>query len=140
MKIRVMVTTLVAAILLPVLCLAGDVVVIGNPSVPTSVLSQYDVKNIYLGNKGTWDDGSELIFVVQKDSPVHEFFLKRYIQKSPPEFSNYWRKQIFTGKGFAPQSKTSDQEVIDYVSQTKGAIGYVSSDKSLAKVKIISVK
>lgn len=140
MKIRALVTTLVAAILLPVLCLAGDVVLIGNPSVPTSVLSQYEVKNIFMGSTVTWSDGSEVNIVVQKDSPIHEKFLKKYIQKTSPQFSNHWKKQVFTGKGFAPPSKTGDQAVIDFVSQTKGAIGYVSSDTSLANVKIISVK
>jgi ABC-type phosphate transport system substrate-binding protein len=140
MKIRAAVTTLVALILIPALSMAGDVMLIGNPSVPVSELSTYDVQNIFLGNKITWKDGSEVVFVIQKDSAGHEIFLKRHLNKTPAQFSSYWIKQVFTGKGLAPPSKADDQEVINFVSQTKGAIGYVSTDTGLDKVKIISIK
>lgn len=140
LKIRVMVKTLVAVMLIPALSMAGDVVFIGNPSVPTTVLNKYDVKNIFLGAKTTWDDGSEIIFVVQKDSDCHTLFLKKYIRKTTAQFSEYWKKRIFTGKGLAPQSKANDEDIIKFVRETNGAIGYVSSDAGLENVKIIRVR
>ncbi len=51
MKIRVIATTLVAVILIPILSVAGDVVFIGNPSIPVSELSKHDIKSIFLGSK-----------------------------------------------------------------------------------------
>jgi len=140
MKIRVFVTTLVTAILIPVISMAGSVVLIGNPSVPASALNKYDVKSIFLGDMSAWDDGSEIIIVVQKDSTAHKTFLRNYINKTPIQFKNYWKKQVFTGKGFAPPSRDGDKEIIDFVTQTKGAIGYVSSDSGLENVKIIKVR
>lgn len=140
MKIRVIIHTLVAVILIPVFSIAGDVMFIGNPSVPASELSSNDIKNIFLGSKITWSDGSEVIFVIQKKSTCHKLFLEKYIGKTPGQFSDYWRKLIFTGKGLAPLEKDSDQEIIKFVSQTEGAIGYVSPDSGRDNVKIISVK
>lgn len=140
MKIKVIVAALVAVMLLPVLCAAGGVVVIGNPSVPASALSKQDVGNIFLGNKTVWDDGSKITFVIQKDSAGHETFLKEYISKTPAQFANYWKKQVFTGKGSSPQSLQSDEEMIKFVSETKGAVGYVSSGTGLNNVKTISVR
>lgn len=140
LKIRVSVTTLVAAILIPVISMAGDVVLIGNPSIPIGVLSKYDIKNIFLGSKLTWKDGSNIFIVIQRKNPCHKIFLKEFIDKTPAQFSNYWKKQIFTGKGIAPPAKKNDEEVIKFVSQTKGSIGYVSTDTGLKNVKIITVK
>lgn len=141
MKNRVVVTTLVAAVLLfAELSLGGNVVLIGNTSIPVSALNQTDINNIFLGGKNTWDDGSKVIFVIQKHSACHDIFLKNYINKTPSQFSSYWKKQVFTGKGFAPRSLDNDQEMIKFVSKTKGAIGYVSSDTGLDNVKVITVK
>lgn len=140
MKVRILVTILVAVILIPVLSMAGEVVFIGNSSVPASTLNHYDVKNIFLGIKTLWDDGTEIVVVVQKDSSTHDEFLKKYIRKTSAQFSNYWKKQLFSGKGLFPQSKASDQEIINFVRQKKGAIGYVSTDTGLDNVKVISVK
>jgi len=53
-------------IIVPALGWAGDVVVIVNPSVPESTLSAKEVKDIYLGKKSTWGNGSKINFVVLK--------------------------------------------------------------------------
>lgn len=140
MKIKIIVAALVAVMLAPVLALAGGVVVIGNASVPTSALSRQDISNIFLGNKTAWDDGGKITFVIQKDSAGHEIFLKEFIGKTPSQFANYWKKQVFTGKGSSPQSLDSDQEMIKFVGETKGAVGYVSSGVGLNNVKTISVR
>lgn len=140
MKVRLAVTILVAVMLIPVLSMAGEVVFIGNSSVPASTLSEYDVKNIFLGIKPLWDDGAEIILVVQTDSSAHDEFLKKYIGKTSAQFTNYWKKQLFSGKGLVPPSKASDQEIINFVRQNKGAIGYVSTDTGLDNVKVISVR
>ncbi len=140
MKIRVFATTLVAVILIPILSVAGDVVFIGNPSVPVSELSVYDIKSIFLGSKINWNDSSDLIFVTQKKSTCHELFLQKYINKTPSQYADYWKRQLFTGRGQAPKTMENDQEVITFVQQTKGAIGYVSTDTGLDKVKVLKIK
>lgn len=140
MKIRVVLATISAILLFPVLSAAGDMIIIGNPSVSTSELRKQDVKYIFLGMKTKWNDGSKIVFVIQKDSDTHKNFLENYIMKTPFQFSNYWKKQIFTGKGSSPQSLESDQAIINFVSETNGAIGYVSSSTSLDNVKSIRIK
>lgn len=140
MKIRIIIAAIVMSMIIPTLSIAGDIVVICNPSVTKSVLSKQDVKNIFLGKKTTWSDDNKIHFVTQKDSAIHGIFLKKYVGKSASQFSNYWKKQVFTGKGSTPQSYTSDQEVIKFVSETSGAVGYISSDTGLDNVKTIKVR
>lgn len=140
MKIRVIIAAVVAIMLAPALSSAGNVILISNPSVQISTLSKQDVGFIFLGKKKDWDDGAKIFFAIQKDSQSHRDFLKNYIHKNPPHFSNYWKKQVFTGKGTWPRSFDSDQEMVKFIAETKGAIGYVSDQVNLANVKTISVK
>ncbi len=140
MRINVIIAAIVACLLFPVLALAGEVVIIGNSSVSTSSLSQEDVSYIFLGKKRIWEDGERITFAIQKKSDTHDEFLKQYVKKTPTQFSNYWKKQIFTGKGSSPHAVNTDQEMLKFVAETKGAVGYVSSGTSLNNVKTISVE
>lgn len=140
MKIKAVFITIAATLMIPGLITAEDTVVIGNPSVAVSALKRQEVKYIFLGKKTKWDDGSKIIFVTRKDGDTHEMFLEDYIRKSPFQYSNYWRKQVFTGKGSSPQRLENDQAVIKFVGETSGAIGYVSAGTDLNNVKTIRVK
>lgn len=117
----------------------ADVVMICHPAVSTDTLSRTDVKKIFLGKKLLWDDDREIRFVVMKKSPVHKEFVKTYTQKSASQFRRYWKKLIFTGKGSAPTAFDTEAEVIAYVSETEGAIGYVSSEIRPENVKILRI-
>lgn len=140
MKFRVIIAALVAVILLPLLAAGGEVTFIGNPSLTVSKLSKKDVRNIFLGKKTTWDDNTKIVFVIQEDTPTHEAFLEKYLRKSPSQFKRYWKDKVFTGKGSLPQAFASEQNLIKFVSETKGALGYVSAGTNLNEVKTISVK
>ena len=93
-------------------------------------LEKGDIKKIFLGSKNTWDGEQVINFVVMKDNTVHEEFVKKYTQKTESQFKRYWRKQVFTGKGISPKSFRTEAEVVQYVANTDGAIGYISSNTS----------
>jgi ABC-type phosphate transport system substrate-binding protein len=140
MKIRVIITVVIAIMLAPALSAAGDIVIIGNPSAPESQLSKKDVKNIFLGKKKFWDDKSKVIVVIQQNPAAHEAFLKQFIHKTPSQFDAIWKKLVFTGKRSAPQAFDGDGSMMKYISENKGAIGYVPAEAKLNNVKTISVK
>jgi ABC-type phosphate transport system substrate-binding protein len=128
------------ALIAPFLSLAGEVVIIANESVLTSTLASDDIKQIFLGKRSTWDNGAKIVIVVQDRTDASDLFFKTYIMKNAYQYDIYWKKQVFTGKGKAPKSFSSDQELVQFVSQTPGAIGYVSSDTDIGKAKIIPVR
>ncbi len=140
MKLRTIVTAIFAVLLFPVLIFAGDVVVIGNPSVTTSTLSKQEIIQIFLGKKKRWDGGGKVVFAIQEDSQIHKLFLKEYIRKTPSQYANYWKTQIFSGEGKPPKSLGDDAKMIKFVTETPGAVGYVSPGADLNKVKTIIVK
>lgn len=131
---------LFAALLLPALSLADGVILVANEDVPVSSLTEYDVKQIFLGNKTTWEDGPKIVFAIQDETDAGKVFLKTYVRKSESQYKNYWKKRVFTGKGKKPASFSSDDEVIDFVTQTSGAVGYVTSGAATGDAKPLSIQ
>jgi ABC-type phosphate transport system substrate-binding protein len=118
---------------------AASFTVIANSSIGVSTVSADDLKAIFLGTKTSLGDGSHVAPVLEKSGPAHEAFLKDCVGKSDSAFLNYYRSLIFTGKGSMPKTLTSDQEVMDYVAKTKGAIGYVGAAAAATGVKTLAV-
>lgn len=118
---------------------ADDLIVIGNRSVPASELSAKDIQSIYLGKKKVWDNGLKIEMAVLGDGPLTDRFLKTYVKKSSSRFETYWKKQVFTGGGKPPVSFEREKDLVEYVSKTKGAIGYVASQSYSDSVKILAV-
>jgi len=125
---------------LPVFSLAGDIVIVANENVPVSNLAIDDIRQIFLGRKTTWENGAKIIFVVQDGTDAGESFLKTYIMKNAYQYDIYWRKQVFTGRGKPPKSFSSDQELVQFVSQTPNAIGFMSAGTDIGKAKTIPIQ
>ncbi len=136
---RMMIPFIIVMTLLVSETFAGDVVLVCHKSVPEDSLTRRDIKNIFLGKKTEWADSQKIVFVTLKGSEAHEFFLREYLGKTMFQYANYWKKQLFTGKGRPPRSFDTDTELIKYVANTKGAIGYVSSGADRDSVKVVSV-
>lgn len=119
---------------------AAEVVLICNKNVPDSSLDKNDVKNIFLGMKTQWSNGKKIVFVTLGGSEIHDAFLKEFVGKTSFQFVNFWRKQVFTGKGRPPKSFRDEAQMVDFISGTDNAIGYVSQVSVTDAVKKIDVK
>nr|CBX29527.1 hypothetical protein N47_J05080 [uncultured Desulfobacterium sp.] len=119
---------------------AAEVRIIANKNVPVSSISSDMLKDIFLGKKNTWDNGMKIEFATRDPGDLQNNFLKTYLQKSPVQYSNYWKQQVFTGKGQLPKAFDSDKAMLDYVASMNGAIGSVSDSADTGSVKVITVK
>jgi ABC-type phosphate transport system substrate-binding protein len=129
-----------AALSLPILTSAEEtVVVIANKGAPVDSLSRDEIKKIFLVKKTQWDNGDKIEFVTLKQGPIHNAFLKKFLQKTPSQFQKYFRALVFTGKGIAPRSFDSEAEVVRFVAATKGAFGYVSPAAATVSVKVLGI-
>ena len=117
----------------------SEVVFIVNTSVETKSLSKSDIKEIFLGEKITWDNGNEIVIAVIDDSTIHELFTRTYLKKSAVQFLRYWRNQVFCGKGSLPKYLKSEKEMLQFVADTKNALGYISSETSAEGVKVMNI-
>ncbi len=123
----------------PEIVTADDLIVIGNRSVPVSTLTEKEVKRIYLGKMKMWDNGLKVIFVKSGNDQNSERFLKHFVKKNPGTYNKYWEKSVFTGGNNPPQEFKREQDLVQYVAETKGAVGYISSKLRTDSVKILSV-
>lgn len=124
----------------PVVSMAEGILIIANQSSTALSLDRNDIKQIFLGQKTTWDDGTKIIFVVQDRTKAGDAFLSTYLQTNASQYDNYWKKQVFTGQGKAPYSFSSNYELVEFVSRTPGAIGYVSDTTDTGDAKVITVR
>lgn len=116
----------------------ADILVVANRSVPVASLSKEDVKRIYMGNMSRWEDGTRVNFVVLKDGTM-EPFLSDYVGTSSAQFAQHWKRQVFTGKGQMPPMYDKSSDVVAFVANTPGAIGFVPGGTRTDEVKVLGV-
>ncbi len=117
-------------------------VVIAHPEVPGDSIDKDALGRLFLKKTTKWPDGTRARPVDQpRAAAVRELFCRRVFGKSAQAVASFWRQSIFSGGGIPPPTAKNDSAVIDFVSKTTGAVGYVSdSVKSFPGVKLIVIK
>jgi ABC-type phosphate transport system substrate-binding protein len=133
-----------AALLLaaaPASALAADPVVVVHPSNPATSLTRREVVRYFLRQSSDWPTGEHVRPVDQsKSSPVRQTFSSELLGKSIDAVEQYWIQAVFAGRAVPPLEKRGDAEVLAYVRDNPGAIGYVSAGASLDGVKRLPVR
>jgi ABC-type phosphate transport system substrate-binding protein len=128
----------------PAVADGGFRVIVGSTS-PVSELKRDEIARIFLKKQTRWKDGKEVSPVDQSArSSVRAAFSREVLAAEGLDkisaVENYWRQQIYSGRGNPPAVKTSDDEVRRFVAATPGAIGYVSEDAELTGVKAVKLE
>jgi len=114
--------------------------VIVNTSNDISSLSHKDLALVFLKKQKRWDDGSAIQPIDQKaNAPVRSTFSTEVFRKKVDAIRSYWQQAIFSGMATAPIEKDTDEDVVEYVKNNKGAIGYISANTPVSGVKVISI-
>jgi len=120
---------------------AAEVVIVQAEHNKIESLAKDDLAAIYQGKKANWDDGDKITIVTVPSAAVHESFLKDLVGKTPSQFSDQWKKLVFTGKAKAPVECKTEAEVIAFVAANPNAVGYVSDGIALPNnVRIVPIK
>lgn len=98
--------------------------IIGNTTDTT--LTSNEIKMIYLGKISRWDNGDKIIITVLENGPTHDSFMKNCLHKKNNSFILYWKQRMFTGRGVMPIIFKTENELLEFVKENRGAIGYVS--------------
>jgi ABC-type phosphate transport system substrate-binding protein len=114
--------------------------VVVNKKNPVYTMTRDEVSRIFLKKNPQWRGGEPMLPVdLISSNPLREIF-SRSIHQQPLRVINiYWQKKIFTGTGLPPVQKMNDAEVLAFVSEHPGAIGYVSAGADLESVKELRI-
>ena len=116
---------------------ADDAVVV-NSHAAIAELSDDDLRDLFLGKRTAWDDGTKVVVVVLRSGPSHDALLRR-LGRNPQQFLTGWKKLVFTGKSGMPEQVASEDELVEMVARTPGAIGYIDAGKVKDGVKALTV-
>lgn len=125
----------------PVPADAGFVVVVNALHEGTAIRRE-ELADIFLRKAVRWGDGRPIEVADQSlRSEVRAAFSHRVLRLDASAVLQYWQSQIQRGTGVRPPSvKKSDAEMIEWVGETVGRIGYVTPGAPLGEqVKAVSV-
>jgi ABC-type phosphate transport system substrate-binding protein len=117
--------------------------VIVHVSNPTKQLSKQELSQLFLKKVTQWKDSNEAVLPIDlvDNSPVRQKFSERIHGRGVASIKAYWQKQIFSGRGVPPEEKKSEEEVLKYVSENPGAVGYIADATKIegSNVKVVEI-
>lgn len=88
-----------------------------------------------------WPDGTRVkVFVLPDNNELHRRFANELLGLYPYQLRRVWDRQIFSGTGQAPITLTNEQEVLDRIATTPGAIGYTEALVDNPSVRVLEVR
>jgi hypothetical protein len=123
MKLRQKLVVLTAAglFMLASAARAGDLYVIANSG---TTVGPSDVRDIFLGEK---QFVGKVKLVPVDNASAQEQFLAKVMKMEAAKYTSSWTKKSFRDGVSPPAVKGSDADTIEFVKQTAGAVGYVST-------------
>lgn len=113
---------------------ADNVVVIAHAGL--SKLNERTVQRIFTG-KIIEIDGVHVTAVNHKAGALRDRFLQRYLNQKNDKYTAYWTVRRFIGKGIPPRELSSTAEVIRFVQNTPGAIGYINENELTPDMNVV---
>jgi ABC-type phosphate transport system substrate-binding protein len=98
-------------------------------------------RSIFGMRQAVWPDGTPVrVFVMPEHYSLHAVFCRDILNVYPYQLHQSWNRLVYSGAGQAPMEVASEQEMVEKVSQTPGAIGYVNKVISNDPVHAISLR
>jgi ABC-type phosphate transport system substrate-binding protein len=115
--------------------------VIVHPKNPITSIDRELLRGAFLKKETTWSDGETIRPVdLSSRSSVRELFTRTILKKTTAQLRTYWAQQIFSGKGVPPPEAANANDVVVYVLEHPGAVGYVPADVDPRGARVIEVK
>jgi hypothetical protein len=103
--------------------------IIVNPSVEEAPMDRDQLRAIFTMRVKEWPNGPQIrVFILPDNDPLSLRFYRDRLGMYSYVLRSLWDRMVFTGTGLAPTVVRSEEEMRLRVSQTPGAIGYVSKE------------
>jgi ABC-type phosphate transport system substrate-binding protein len=127
--------TIISILIITSTLLSAELIITNGSEVS---LTKQEIRKIYLGKQKRWSDGENIRLVTYKDGDLADSFMKNYLGKKHSQFLIYWKQLMFTGRGMMPKTVSSEEDMIQFIKDNPGTIGYISKS-AIQGVSIISV-
>lgn len=135
------ITLVATALSLGNVAASADPIVVVSPRSAITMLSKYDVADIFLGRTNRLPDGTPIVPIDQREgSPIRNEFYLEFTGKSPAQLKAYWSKLIFTGRGKPPMEVSGGNALKGLIAANPNAIGYLDSQLVDDTVRTVIIK
>lgn len=114
--------------------------VVVHPDNPASSLTRKYVSNLFHKKVDTWPDNVPVQAIDHAPrSPVRAAFSESIHRRAVRNILAYWQRQIFAGRNTPPPEAKSDMEILTWVRENRGGIGYVSRQAPTDGVSVVTI-
>ena len=117
------------------------VAIIVNQSNPVENFSMPDLRKIFLGQRSHWPNGRRITVVMQDPGQAErKLILREIYNMSEKDLNNYFIQGVFTGSVLvSPKTLATPADVVKFIFNVPGAIGYVRASDVNSSVKVLRV-
>ena len=115
--------------------------IVVNRSNPVDSLSFPELRKIFMGVQDHWSNGRRITVVMLEPGKVErQAVLAQIYKMDEKDFNQYFLHSMFTGElHAAPKALGSSTEVLKFVFNIPGAIGYLKSSEVNDSVKVVRI-
>jgi ABC-type phosphate transport system substrate-binding protein len=115
--------------------------IIVNQSNPVENFSLPELRKIFLGERSHWPNGRRITVVMMDPAqPERKVILREIYGMNEKDLNNHYIKGVFTGAVFvSPKTLATPSDVLKFVFNVPGAIGYLRAADVDGSVRILRV-
>jgi ABC-type phosphate transport system substrate-binding protein len=102
---------------------SAEVAVIAHKSVPVDMIDKAQLLDLYTGDIKEWNNGEPIVLIDLKPTTDVKSAFYDFLGKSASRMKSIWMKNMLTGEGRPPVSMATQQDLLQKVTTTPGAIG-----------------
>jgi hypothetical protein len=117
---------------------AGNIVVIGNDSVPK--MDMATIQKVFTGKVISVAGVNVTAVNAKAGMSSRNSFLQEFLKQDEEKYVAYWTVRRYIGKGAPPLELKSDEDIISYVQANPGAVAYIDENKLKPGMNVIARK
>jgi ABC-type phosphate transport system substrate-binding protein len=114
--------------------------VIVHPDNPITDVDRELLRDAFLRRATEWRNGDTIRPIdLSRRFHVRDRFTREVLKKTPAQLRSYWTQQIFSGKGVPPPEADAVRDLIGYVLDHRGAVGYLPASADTEGAKVVRI-
>ncbi len=106
----------------------AQLVIVSGRDSAIAELSRAQAERLYLGRTTTLPDNTVVTLIDLPPGADRDRFYFELIGKNPVQTRAYWSRQVFTGRALPPRQAASVDELRQWLSEDRHAIGYLRAE------------